>query len=123
VKHAWHLFPIWVEPARRDSLIGNLRERGIDVMVNYRAIHLLTYFRETLGTRPGDFPIAERMGESTISLPFYPRMPPGDVEQVVEALREILAADGPAADGPADGPPVTAAAPRGGRGHTIPGRP
>jgi dTDP-4-amino-4,6-dideoxygalactose transaminase len=67
-----------------------LQEREIGVMVNYRAIHLLTYFRETFGFKPGDFPIAERIGDSTISLPFYPAMPAEHVDYLAEALGSIF---------------------------------
>ncbi len=89
VRHARHLFPIWVEPSIRDQVIQGLQGRGISVMVNYRAIHLLTYFRETLGYRFGDFPIAERIGDSTISLPFYPAMPLEHVDYVAQAFTDL----------------------------------
>jgi UDP-4-amino-4-deoxy-L-arabinose-oxoglutarate aminotransferase len=90
VRHAWHLFPVWVDADRRDRVIKALQERGVEVMVNYRAIHLLSYFRDTLGYRPGDFPVAERIGDSTISLPFYPQMPLEDADAVVVALQAAL---------------------------------
>jgi dTDP-4-amino-4,6-dideoxygalactose transaminase len=90
VEHAWHLFPVWVGAGQRDRVIAELQDAGISVMVNYRAIHLLTYFRETFGFKAGDFPVAEQIGDSTLSLPFYPNMPPEHVEGVVEALINIL---------------------------------
>lgn len=90
VRHAAHLFPIWVDPARRDGLIEGLQRRGISTVVNYRAIHLLSWFRENLGWRPGDFPAAERIGDSTLSLPLYPTMPVEQVERVADAVRELL---------------------------------
>jgi dTDP-4-amino-4,6-dideoxygalactose transaminase len=87
-RHARHLFPVWVDPARRDPLIQQLRSYGIDTVVNYRAIHLLTYFRETFGFRPGDFPNAERIGSRTLSLPFYPGLPAEHLEWVCRCLRQ-----------------------------------
>jgi dTDP-4-amino-4,6-dideoxygalactose transaminase len=90
VQHAEHLFTILVDPGRRDRVISSLQRQGIGVMVNYRAIHLLTYFREALGYEPGDFPIAERFGDSTISLPLYPTMPEDDVQQVVRSVEKAL---------------------------------
>ncbi len=91
VKHAWHLYPIWIEGGKRDHFIEQLQRRGIGVMVNYRAIHLLTYFKETLGVEAGAYPVAEKIGDATISLPFYPGMPFSDADLVVAALREIAA--------------------------------
>ncbi|HEY8187325.1 MAG TPA: DegT/DnrJ/EryC1/StrS family aminotransferase [Pyrinomonadaceae bacterium] len=90
VDHAWHLFPVWIGEKQRDRVIRQLQNQSISVMVNYRAIHLLTYFRETFGHREGDFPIAERIGDASLSLPFYPNMPLEHVQRVVEELREAL---------------------------------
>jgi UDP-4-amino-4-deoxy-L-arabinose-oxoglutarate aminotransferase len=90
VRHARHLFPVWVPAVARDRVVKGLTEAGIQVVVNYRAIHLLTYFRETLGHRPGDFPVAERIGEQTISLPLYPRMPEEHVDVVCDVLRDLV---------------------------------
>jgi UDP-4-amino-4-deoxy-L-arabinose-oxoglutarate aminotransferase len=87
-KHANHLFTIWVDPERRDALIAHLKCRGISSVVNYRPIHLLTYFKDSLGTRQGMFPNAERIGASTISLPFFVSI---TREQVARVAREIRA--------------------------------
>jgi UDP-4-amino-4-deoxy-L-arabinose-oxoglutarate aminotransferase len=90
VRHARHLFTVRVANGRRDRVIKGLQEAGIGAMVNYRAIHLLTYFRETFGFREGDFPVAERIGNETISLPLYANMPPAHVEIVAEVLKDLL---------------------------------
>jgi UDP-4-amino-4-deoxy-L-arabinose-oxoglutarate aminotransferase len=91
VKHAWHLFPVWINGGsrQRDKVIQGLQQRGIGVMVNYRAIHLLTYFSRELGYKNGDFPVAEQLGDETISLPFYPDMPMEHAEIVVNALKQL----------------------------------
>jgi UDP-4-amino-4-deoxy-L-arabinose-oxoglutarate aminotransferase len=90
VKHAHHLFPIWIIDGRRDIVVAGLQKRGIPTVVNYRAIHLLTYFRERLGFSSGAFPIAERIGEATLSLPFYPNIPTEHVTAVTEGLKALL---------------------------------
>jgi dTDP-4-amino-4,6-dideoxygalactose transaminase len=90
VDHAWHLFPVWIGNNERDRVIQEMQEGGVSVMVNYRAIHLLTYFRETFGYQPGAFPIAERIGDASLSLPFYPSMPLEHVDRVVEMLQQTL---------------------------------
>lgn len=88
---ARHLFTIWVRPERRDEWLGRLHEKGIGVAVNYRAVHLLSYYRERFGFRRGDFPNAERIGDSTITLPLYPAMTDRDVEQVIDTVAELAA--------------------------------
>jgi dTDP-4-amino-4,6-dideoxygalactose transaminase len=90
VRHARHLFPVWIGNGRRDGIIQGLQREGVGVVVNYRAIHLLTYFRETFGFRAGVFPHAERIGNETISLPFYPAMSEKQVVVVSETLTRLL---------------------------------
>ncbi len=90
--HAYHVLPIWVfgRPGR-DAVIAGLNRRGIGAVVNYNPIHLMRYFVDTYGYAQGDFPIAERLGHATLSLPFYPGMSLEAVDEVVRAVTEILA--------------------------------
>ena len=88
---ARHLFTIWVDPSRRDEWLARLQDKEIGVAVNYRAIHLLSYYRAEMGFKRGDFPNAEAIGDQTITLPLYPAMSDGDVEQVIEAVTEVSA--------------------------------
>jgi dTDP-4-amino-4,6-dideoxygalactose transaminase len=90
VEHSWHLFPVWIGSGLRDTVIEDLQALGISVMVNYRAIHLLRFFRETFGFTVGAFPNAERIGDASLSLPFYPNMPLEHVDIVTEALARTL---------------------------------
>jgi dTDP-4-amino-4,6-dideoxygalactose transaminase len=88
--HARHIFPIWVDAMPRDRLLQVLKADGIGTVINYRAIPLLSWFRETMGTRPGDFPIAEEIGEKALSLPFYPGMPAHHVDIVCDRIEQAL---------------------------------
>jgi UDP-4-amino-4-deoxy-L-arabinose-oxoglutarate aminotransferase len=90
VKHARHLFPVWIVNGRRDAVVAGLQQRGIPTVVNYRAIHLLSYFREHFGFKPGAFPIAERIGDAALSLPFYPGIPGEHVHAIVDGLKITL---------------------------------
>ncbi|HMU30639.1 MAG: DegT/DnrJ/EryC1/StrS family aminotransferase [Nitrospira sp.] len=92
VRHARHLFPVFVEGGGRDAIIQGLQEDGIGSVVNYRAIHLLSYFRDTFGFRVGDFPHAEKIGDSVVSLPFYPAMTENQVTQVTATVTRLLKA-------------------------------
>jgi UDP-4-amino-4-deoxy-L-arabinose-oxoglutarate aminotransferase len=76
-------------PERRDETLWALQKWGIGVAVNYRAIHLLTYYRDRFGFKSGAFPNAERIGDSTISPPLYPRMSDDVVAMVIAAVREV----------------------------------
>ena len=72
------------------DILSGLGARGIGVSVNYRPVHLTTYFRETFGYRPGMFPVAERIGETTVSLPTYPSLSESHLEAVVGALKALM---------------------------------
>jgi len=86
--HARHVFPIRVDD--RDIVIERLQAAKVGCVVNYRAIHLLTLFRDKLGYRDGDLPVAEQIGDRVISLPFYPSMPEAYVTEVVSRLAAVV---------------------------------
>jgi len=89
-RSARHLFTILVPPERRDEILWKLQEKGVGVAVNYRAVHLLKYYGETFGYKRGDFPIAERIGDQTISLPMYPKMTDDEVDYVIGQVLRIM---------------------------------
>jgi UDP-4-amino-4-deoxy-L-arabinose-oxoglutarate aminotransferase len=85
-RSARHLFTIWVQPERRDEVLSQLQGAGVGVAVNYRAVHLLKYYRERFGFAPGVFPVAERIGDSTVTLPLYPKLTDAEVDHVIAAV-------------------------------------
>ncbi|MGB9590582.1 MAG: DegT/DnrJ/EryC1/StrS family aminotransferase, partial [Candidatus Hydrothermia bacterium] len=87
-KSSRHLFTIWV--AERDRVLAELGKRGVGVAVNYRAIHLRKYYVERFGYKPGTFPIAERIGDMTISLPLYPGLRDEEVDYVIDCVKEVV---------------------------------
>jgi len=76
-----HLFTIHAPPGLRDALLSRLGAAGIGTAVNYRAIHLLTYLVEKLGIPRGALPVAEEIGDRTISLPMYPTLTEADQDR------------------------------------------
>lgn len=90
VTSARHLFTIWPPRGRRDGMLDALQARGLGVAVNFRAIHLLKYFRETFGCRPGDLPVAEEIGDRTITIPLYAKLTDQEVDYVISAVTETM---------------------------------
>ena len=88
--HARHVYTVWCDGCARDDLIAHLHGEGIGAVVNYRPIHLMSYFAKRYGYRPGTFPIAEWIGDGTVSLPLYPGMPLEDVDTVARAVQSCL---------------------------------
>jgi len=83
------LLPEHVGMTRAD-FIGRMAERGISVGIHYPAIHLFKAYRER-GWRAGQFPAAERVGRTTLTLPLFPAMGFDDVDRVVDAVNETMA--------------------------------
>jgi UDP-4-amino-4-deoxy-L-arabinose-oxoglutarate aminotransferase len=81
-----HLFTIHAWPGERDAMLAQLGAAGIGTAVDYRAIHLLTYLVEALGVPRGALPVAEEIGDRTLSLPMYPSLAEAEQDQVIEAV-------------------------------------
>jgi dTDP-4-amino-4,6-dideoxygalactose transaminase len=59
---------------------------GIGVIVNYRAIHKLDYYKKELGYQRGDFSVSESISDTVISLPFIPYMTHEQAMQVINCV-------------------------------------
>jgi len=89
-KSARHLFTILVQPEIRDEFMMKLQERGIGIAVNYRAIHLLSYYRNEYGYKRGDFPIAENIGDSTVTLPLYSKLEEEEIKYIIDTILSVV---------------------------------
>ena len=87
--HARHLFTIWVSPEKRDQFMYKIQRANIGVAVNFRSIHLLSYFKNTFKYKSNSFPAAELIGNSTITIPMYTKLKPDEQDYVIQVLRKI----------------------------------
>ena len=60
--------------------------------MNYRAVHLLSYYRERFGFTRGSYPVAERIGDSTVTIPLYPALSDSEVDHVIAAVARAVSA-------------------------------
>lgn len=90
VKHAYHLFVIFVPKNLRDNLINYLQDNGIGVSIHFKPIHLMSYYRKVFGYKEGDFPVAEDIGSKAISLPFYPSLKFSEQKYVAEVIKRFF---------------------------------
>jgi dTDP-4-amino-4,6-dideoxygalactose transaminase len=92
--HSWHMFapllPLEHMRIGRPQFIEEMRKRGTGVGIHYPALHLFTVYRK-MGYRIGDFPNAEHIGQSTVTLPLFPAMSENDVDRVCDSCSGILA--------------------------------
>ena len=89
----WHMFQILLPLDKmaitRGEFINRMKARDIGVGVHYPAMHLFNVYRK-LGYKEGDFPHAEAVGRSIVTLPLFPSMEQADVKRVCTAVNEIL---------------------------------
>lgn len=90
VKHSYHLYPVKVSPEVRQELFTYLRDHGIGVNVHYRPVHLHSYYRNNLGTRDGDCPVAESEYRKLLSLPMFPDLTREEQDHVVMTIQTGL---------------------------------
>ena len=88
--HIYHIYPVRV--SQRDSLVTQLGELGIGVGIHYPVpVHLQNAYAN-LGYKSGDFPVSEACADSFLSLPMFPELRDDQIETVVAALKNCLAA-------------------------------
>lgn len=83
-------FFLMQDAKRRDALLAHLQSQGIQAYFHYIPLHLSPYGQEHLGTRPGQFPVSERVAASIVRLPLYPQMQDDDCAYVVESVRQFF---------------------------------
>lgn len=87
VNHAYHLYVIQLRldqlGVNRQEVFQALRQAGLGVNVHYIPVHWHPFYREKLGTQPGQCPRAEAAYERILSLPIFPRMTDADVARVI----------------------------------------
>ena len=89
VEHVWHLYV--VRHPRRDALANALAARGVQTLVHYPIPPHLSKAYNELGYREADFPLTERLAQQVLSLPMSPVMTQGEVDAVIDAVRDSCA--------------------------------
>jgi UDP-4-amino-4-deoxy-L-arabinose-oxoglutarate aminotransferase len=94
IQHAWHLFVVRLDIDKvglsRDDFMQELKQRNIGTGLHFRAVHLQKYYTESMGTHRGMLPNTEWNSDRICSLPLFPDMTFDDVDDVVEAIKEVL---------------------------------
>jgi len=92
---AWHLYPVRFDldslSVSRTQIFQALRAENIGINVHYIPVHLHPYYRERFAFKPGDYPMAESGYERLISLPMFHAMTDQDVNDVITAVRKVIA--------------------------------
>jgi len=82
--HVFHLFVIQTE--KRDELKQHLTEHGVGTAIHYPTPLPFMPAYAHLGHTTKDFPIANRVSQSILSLPMYPELPADSIEVVSDLV-------------------------------------
>ena len=88
---SYHICPVLLTDGMlRESVMADLRNRGVQTSIHYPPVHLFSLYRERYGCRSGMLPITEDVTQRELTLPLYPSMCEADVEHVLDALEKSL---------------------------------
>lgn len=92
-RHAWHLYIVRIDGRlgmERDDFIAHLSRQGIDCSVHFIPVHHQPYFQELLGSAVAEqFPIADRVFQQIVSLPFYAGLADEQVDRVCTEIAAL----------------------------------
>ena len=84
---SWQVYVVQVqEGVDRDAVMNRLSAAGIGCRPYFTPIHLQPFYVEQFGYQPGDFPVAEQVGQQTIALPFFNNIREQQVDLVCREL-------------------------------------
>jgi dTDP-4-amino-4,6-dideoxygalactose transaminase len=86
--HVYHLFV--VRTNYRDDLAIYLNENGIGTLIHYPIPPHLQRCYANLGHKKGDFPIAEELAKTVLSLPIWPGMGQKQTGLVVDVITDFF---------------------------------
>lgn len=94
-RHGYHLFTLQVDRERsgigRDDFINAMTAHNIGVGVHYLSIPEHPYYQKTFGWKPEEYPHGTKIGRSTVSIPISAKLSDADVDDVITAVKSILA--------------------------------
>ena len=95
-RHALHLYTVLLDeeqaPLSRDEFILALHQRNIGTGVHYRAIPVHPIYQQRFGWKPEEYPVAQKIGRTTVSLPLSAKLTEENVEFVIAAVRKACTA-------------------------------
>lgn len=88
--HVYHQYTVQVAEGERDNLKSYLKEKGIPSMIYYPVpLHLQTAYGE-YGFSEGDFPVAEKLAKTVLSLPIHTEMTNEQLEYIVTIIKSYF---------------------------------
>lgn len=93
-RHALHFYPIVLKEGfyrcGRDSIVSQIRERGVGVVVHYKPIHEHPYFSAQNFCGSKHLEISEKIARNIISLPLGPSCKDDDIYSTIKIILDVL---------------------------------
>ena len=91
---SWHLYVVRVDfdqvKKSKQQIFAEMKERGITLNVHYIPVHTQPYY-EKLGHKPEECPVSLDYYREAMTLPLYYSLTNEQQDEVVKALKEVLA--------------------------------
>jgi dTDP-4-amino-4,6-dideoxygalactose transaminase len=88
-KMSWFAFVVRLaDGVNRGRVMRHLAGRGIPSRAYFAPLHLQPFYIEKFGFQPGNFPVTETLGESSLALPFSATLTEEQVGRVCDALAD-----------------------------------
>ena len=84
---SFHLYVVKLTK-ERNNFYEYLKVNEINTTVHYFPIHMQPYYQK-LGFKKGDFPDAEKYGDTAISIPIYPQLSIEDQKKIVSIVNKF----------------------------------
>ena len=91
--HSLHLFVIQLRlkfwTISRNIFIDEMNKKGIGLAVHYKPIHQLSYYKKMYNLKYDNYPMANSLYDSIVSLPIYPSLKQEEIDYVISSIKEI----------------------------------
>lgn len=92
---AWHLYVLRIDfevlGRSRTQVVADLAARGVGTQMHYIPVHLQPYYRQGDRGNAASLPVAEAFYQRCLSLPLWPGMTDGQVDEVCRSVKAVLA--------------------------------
>ena len=93
-RHGYHLYTVMLDAVEsgidRDDFLEAMNRLRIGTGVHYLSIPEHPYYQQSLGWQSEQWPMAQRIGRQTVSLPLSPALTDADAARVIDAVHTII---------------------------------
>jgi perosamine synthetase len=90
-RHAWYMYAVSLRDGlNRDSIVADLKARGVDTRLSFPPIHIQPYYQGKYGYTPQSYPMSLKAWNQLIDLPIWVGLSEKEQGYVVESLKDAV---------------------------------